>query len=48
MRGGGQDLRSRQLSEIRQVARIIGMTSIHGSHKVKLNEESLVKAKEHV
>ena len=47
MRGGGQDLRSRQLSEIREVARIIGVTSIHGSHGVELSEETLRKVKEH-
>ena len=48
IRGGGQDLRSRKLSEIRRLSKILGVTSLHASHKWKLDEKMINEAKDHV
>ena len=47
IRGGGIDMRSRQLSEIRTICRLLGITTLHGSNKKKLSVEQLDKAKDY-
>ena len=47
LRGGGQDLRSRQLSEIRTICRLLGISTIHGNHDHILNE-NFTNAREYV
>ena len=47
LRGGGQDLRARQLFEIRKICRLLGITTIHGNHNHILNE-NIKNAKEYV
>ena len=48
MRGGGQDLRSRQLSEVRKICSLLAITTFHGSNNCILNEENLENAKNYV
>ena len=48
LRAGGQDLRSRQLSEIRTICRILKLSTLHGNHGLILGETLLQEAKEYV
>ena len=48
IRGGGQDLRSRKLSEIRKLSTLLGVTSLHGCHEHILDDKMLNEAKDHV
>ena len=48
IRGGGQDLRSRQLSEVRKPLSILGVATFHGSNNFILDEEKLKEAKDYV
>ena len=48
IRGGGQDLRSRQLSEVRMLSSILGVATFHGSNNFILDEEKLKEVKDYV
>ena len=48
IRGGGQNLRSRQLSEIRHVCRLLGVSSLHGQNNLILDTERLEQVKDYV
>ena len=48
LRAGGQDLRSRQLSEVRTICRILQLSSLHGDDGLILRETLFQEAKEYV
>ena len=48
LRAGRQDLRARQLSEIRNICRFLGISTLHGNQKLMLDEDKLRVGKGYV
>ena len=48
MRGAGQDLRTRQLSEVQEICSLLAVTTFNGEHNYILNEDNLDNAKNYV
>ena len=48
MRGAGQDLRTRQLSEVQEICSLLAVTTFNGEHNYILNEDNLENAKNYV
>ena len=48
LRAGGQNLRSRQLSEIRTIYKMLGIDSLHAAAKVPLDDHLVSLVKEYI